>query len=403
MPKNPCPRPGSWIKSGVFFVFIVCFSLLVGGCSESSDVPASAPVAVSVVTVDSSEVRPSREFVARTAASARADIAARVEGEILDINFREGSLVEKGQLLVRLESTGASADLRKAEAELTASRAELQSATRNLQRGEDVAAKGFLSAADLDKLRDRFSAAEGRLQAAEAAVEKASDNLRYTEIHAPFDGWIGSLNFDVGAVVSPASGPITEVMVTDPIYVAFQLNESDFVAYRRAGRDAAESMAGNLALYLTLPDGQRYAQGGVLDFADVSTDASTGTVAMRALFPNPAAVLVPGLYVTLHVEGQAGEASILVPQAAVQETLEGKFVLVVDDQQKVAQRFITTGPRRGAMVVARTGLEEGEQVIVEGMQKVRSGVTVNAVDKQIDPETGVLSGEGEAVEGEGVQ
>ncbi len=304
---------------------------------------------------------------------------------------------------MRLESTGASADLRKAEAELTASRAELQSATRNLQRGEDVAAKGFLSAADLDKLRDRFSAAEGRLQAAEAAVEKASDNLRYTEIHAPFDGWIGSLNFDVGAVVSPASGPITEVMVTDPIYVAFQLNESDFVAYRRAGRDAAESMAGNLALYLTLPDGQRYAQGGVLDFADVSTDASTGTVAMRALFPNPAAVLVPGLYVTLHVEGQAGEASILVPQAAVQETLEGKFVLVVDDQQKVAQRFITTGPRRGAMVVARTGLEEGEQVIVEGMQKVRSGVTVNAVDKQIDPETGVLSGEGEAVEGEGVQ
>ncbi len=234
-------------------------------------------------------------------------------------------------------------------------------------------------------------------------MEKASDNLRYTEIHAPFDGWIGSLNFDVGAVVSPASGPITEVMVTDPIYVAFQLNESDFVAYRRAGRDAAESMAGNLALYLTLPDGQRYGQGGALDFADVSTDASTGTVAMRALFPNPAAVLVPGLYVTLHVEGQAGEASILVPQAAVQETLEGKFVLVVDDQQKVAQRFITTGPRRGAMVVARTGLEEGEQVIVEGMQKVRSGVTVNAVDKQIDPETGVLSGEGEAVEGEGVQ
>lgn len=398
MLNNRSPRPGSGKRSGVFFVMTVCLSLVVGGCSESADLPQSSPVAVSVVTLETAEVRPSREFVARTAASAKADISARIEGEIREINFREGARVEKGQLLVRLEDTGISADLRKAEAELTASRAELQSATRNLERGEGVAEKGFLSAADLDKLRDRFSAAEGRLEAAEAAVEKAANNLGYTEIRAPFDGWVGKLNFDVGAVVSPASGAITEILVTDPIYVGFQINEADFVAYRRAGREAAETMAGNLSLHLTLPDGQRYAQGGVLDFADVSTDASTGTVAMRAVFPNTAAVLVPGLYVTLHVQGQAGEARILVPQMAVQETLEGQFVLVVDDQQQVVQRFITTGPRRGAMLVAQTGLEVGEQVIVEGMQKVRSGVTVTAVKKRMDPETGALTAEGGGVQ-----
>ncbi|MEH6355235.1 MAG: efflux RND transporter periplasmic adaptor subunit [Marinobacter sp.] len=280
MLNNRCTFPGSGPHPGTFFALTVCLSLIVSGCSDSADLPESVPVAVSVVTLDSAEVRPSRDFVARTLASAKADISARIEGEIREINFREGARVEKGQLLVRLEDTGASADLKQAEAELTASRAELQSATRNLERGNDVASKGFLSAADLDKLRDRFSAAEARQQVAEAAAEKAANNLGYTDIRAPFDGWIGKLNFDVGAVVRPASGPITEILVTDPMYVGFQVNEADYVAYRRAGRAAAE----------------------------------------------------------------------------------------------------------------------GVRVIVEGLQKVHSGITVTPVGKRIDPKTGVLTGEGEGVQ-----
>lgn len=389
-PQNHLSMKPAW-----FFGLFMCVSFI-AGCSEPAETTQNAPVAVSVVAVSSSEVRPSREFVARTAPSARADISARIEGEIQEINFKEGARVKKGQLLVRLEDSVASATLSQAQAELTASRSELASATRNLERGKEVSEKGFLSAADLDKLQDRFSAAEGRLQSAEAALQKAQNNLGYTEIRAPFDGWIGKLNFDIGAVVSPSSGPITEILVTDPIYVGFQVNEADYVAYRRAGQAAATNLAGNLELYLTLPDGQRYASAGVMDFADVQTDASTGTVAMRAVFPNSSSVLVPGLYVTLHIQGQAGEDRILVPQVALQETLEGKFVLVVNDQEQVAQRFITTGPRRGAMIVAQKGLEVGDRVIVEGMQKVRSGVTVDPLQKNIDPDTGVLSTAGEA-------
>jgi len=229
------------------------------------------------------------------------------------------------------------------------------------------------------------------LQTAEAAVQKAANTLGYTEITAPFDGWAGQLNYDVGAVVSPASGALTELMVTDPIYVTFQLNEAEYVSLRRAGREAVERMVEGLSLYLTLPDGERYDQSGVLDFADVSTDASTGTVAMRAVFPNAGAVLVPGLYVTLHIEGQAGEPRIQVPRMAMQETIEGTFVLVVDEQQQVVQRFLQTGPERGAMVVVQSGLDAGDRVIVEGMQKVRAGSRVNAVEKRIDPQTGALS------------
>lgn len=287
------------------------------------------------------------------------------------LSFTEGAKVSQGELLIRLEDTRASADLQQADAELAAARAELESATRNLRRGEEVSEKGFLSAADLDKLKDRFSAAESRLKAAQAAVQKADTNLEYAEVRAPFDGWIGRLNYDVGAVVSPASGPMTSVLVTDPVYVEFQVNEADFVSFRRRGAESAEAFSKSLGLSLTLPDGERYEQPGVLDFADVQTDASTGTVEMRAVFPNPDAVLVPGLYVTLRVEGQSGEAKVLVPQVAVQETIEGKFVLVVDDQNQVAQHFIQTGSREGALLVVNSGLEAGDQVIVEGLQKVR--------------------------------
>lgn len=379
------PRQAPWILLAIFA------PLLVVGCSEPAVPPKAAAPSVSVVVLESTEVRPSRDFVARTAASAKAGLTPRIEAEIKEILFREGSRVNQGETLVRLEATRANADIQQTRAELAAAKAEVDSARRNLKRGEDVAGKGYLSDADLDKLKDRFSAAQSRLETAEAAVQKAGLNLEYTEIKAPFDGWIGRLNYDVGAVVSPASGPIAEVLVTDPIYVEFQLDESDYVAFRRAGTAAGEDIANSLSLRLTLPDGGFYNQDGKVSFADVQTNASTGTVDMRAEFPNPDAVLLPGLYVTLRIEGRAGEAQVLVPQVAIQETIEGKFVLVVNDEQMVSQRFIQTGPRLGAMLATESGLEAGERVIVEGLQKVRTGVTVNPVVKQINPETGVLT------------
>ncbi|WP_228744605.1 efflux RND transporter periplasmic adaptor subunit [Marinobacter salsuginis] len=383
------------MKTWTALLALIWASITLIGCSEPQETKQSSPVAVSVVVLKAEEIRPSREFVARTAASARADITPRIEAEIREILFTEGAKVDQGELLIRLEDTRASADLQQADAELAAARAEMESATRNLRRGEEVSEKGFLSEADLDKLKDRFNAAESRLQAAQAAVQKAGTNLDYAEMRAPVDGWIGRLNYDVGAVVSPSTGPITSVLVTDPMYVEFQVNEADFVSFRRRGAESAEAFSKSLGLYLTLPDGERYEQAGVLDFADVQTDASTGTVAMRAVFPNADAVLVPGLYVTLRVEGQSGEPRVLVPQVAVQETLEGTFVLVVDDANQVAQRFIQTGSREGALLVVNSGLEAGDRVIVEGLQKVRPGVTVSAARKQIDPQTGSLTQAGE--------
>ncbi|WP_100639904.1 efflux RND transporter periplasmic adaptor subunit [Marinobacter salexigens] len=369
----------------------VCTLLMVTGCSEPAAPLSSPPVPVSVVKLEATEVRPSRDFVARTAASARADLTARIEAEIKQILFVEGAKVERGQVLVQLEDTRVAADLQRSKAELTAARAELDSARRNLTRGEDVASKGYLSDADLDKLKDRFNMAQSRLETAEAAVQIAQTNVDYAVIRAPFDGWIGRQNYDEGAIVSPASGAIADVLVTDPIYVEFQLDESDYVAFRRAAQGRNEDVTNGLSLSLTLPDGGRFDQDGQLNFTDVETDARTGTVAMRAVFSNSDAVLLPGLFVTLKIEGATGAAQVLVPQAAIQETIEGKFVLVVDDQNKVVQRFVKTGARLGAMLAIESGLEAGEQVIVEGLQKVRSGIEVKPIIKAINPKTGVFS------------
>lgn len=392
------------LKQAQWTLLAAFASVILAGCSEPAAPVKAPPPSVSVVELESTEVRPSRDFVARTAASAKAGLTPRIEAEIKEILFREGSRVSKGDILVRLETTRASADIQQTKAELNAAKAELESAQRNLKRGEEVASKGYLSDADLDKLKDRFNAAESRLETAGAAVQRAELTLEYTEIRAPFDGWIGRLNYDVGAVVSPAAGPIADILVTDPIYVEFQLDESDYVAFRRAGSASGEDVASTLSLRLTLPDGGIYNQDGVVSFADVQTNESTGTVNMRAVFPNPDAVLLPGLYVTLRIEGRAGESQVLVPQMAVQETIEGKFVLVVDEGQMVSQRFIQTGSRIGAMLTAESGLEVGERVIVEGLQKVRSGVTVSPVPSEIDTETGVLTSTAEpAKEGEAAQ
>ncbi|MFO7908604.1 MAG: efflux RND transporter periplasmic adaptor subunit [Halomonas sp.] len=358
------------------------------GCSEGDAPVEEVIVPVSVVTVEKASTTPTWSFIGRTAPSRKAAITSRTQAEIRNINFTEGERVEEGQVLVSLESNNANADLRQAEAELIAANAEVQSAARNLRRGEEIAVNGYLSAADLDKLKDRFSQAQGRQEAAQSATQRAQQALEYTEIRAPFSGWVGKANFDPGAVVSPSSGPIAEVVQTDPMFVEFQVNEADFLAYRN--RDSSSEFSQQLDLTLTLADGDQHEHDGELSFTDIRVDERMGTVAARAAFPNPDATLVPGLFVTLNVEQRQGVEKILVPQVALQENNEGKFVLLVDENDRVAQRFIQTGARQGALWTVEAGLDGGEAVIVEGIQKVRTGVQVEPLEKRIDAMTGVI-------------
>ena len=360
---------------------------LLSGCDNDADQPAIENPAVSVFQVKTEEVGQYLEFVARTEPNQSVEIRARVEGELISRSFTEGGIVTKGQELFQIDPDQYSASLAEAEAALKSQRVGAANALRNLERGQELSKTGYISNSDLDKLVTTSSQAEAAVRSAEANLEKANLNLQYSTIHAPFTGSIGRVKFNVGNLVTPQSDSLATLISIDPMYVNFQLEEARYLNYLQMPEDVQQEVN----LTLRLPNNQVYTGDGIVNFADTRIDESTGTVAMRAEFSNKNGSLVPGLFVTLMIETEDKESVALVPQVAVQENQQGKFVLVVGDDNKVVARVVQVGRRMNAMWVVESGLEAGEQIIIEGLQKVRPGVEVEPIEKTIDSITGTIT------------
>ncbi len=363
---------------------------LVSACSDEAEQKAAPPPpAVSVYQVKQIAVGEHHEFVARTEAFKEAELIARVEGELIEKSFREGSRVLKGDVLLKIDPSAYQASYEQAKADVDSRESGYDNAVRNLKRANDLIGDGYISQSDYDKLTTEESQAKSAVSVAQAALEKAELNLSYTKIVAPFDGRIGKVNFNVGNVVGPQSGSLATLTVTDPIYVNFQVKESDYVTHMQARNQGQRE--GQIDISLVLPNNTIYPEKGELDYADIKIDEGTGTVALRAKFPNSSGVILPGLFVNLIIESVQKEQMAYVPQAAVQENQQGKFVLVVDENNTVTQRIVQLGRRVNAMWVVESGLTTNEQVIIEGLQKVRPGVVVNPVLKAVDVVTGTIS------------
>jgi membrane fusion protein, multidrug efflux system len=226
---------------------------------------------------------------------------------------------------------------------------------------------------------DQNQAAEDSAKAdvlqAQALLEQAQINLNYTEIHSPINGRIGRALFTKGNLVGPSSGTLATIVSQDPIYVTFPASEADVISYRQRVA-ASPDKNPHVTVHIKLPDGTTYAQAGLSNFLDVQVSTDTDTILVRAQFPNPDGVLVPGGVVGVSVDRSAPISALEVPQSAVQLDQAGHYVLVVDDAKKVEVRRITTGTEQGRNIVVRDGLKEGELVIVEGIQKVQPGQTV---------------------------
>ncbi|MBS3786073.1 MAG: efflux RND transporter periplasmic adaptor subunit [Gammaproteobacteria bacterium] len=367
--------------------------LFLSGCESDDSAVSQVPPPVGVGVYEIALVDTQREWrvIGRTESADSVNVVARVEGEVTRVLFDRGAQVSRGDVLFEIEDDDYRAQVDRARSQVAARRSALTLAEKNLARGLELAPRGYLSAADLDQLRSAAEQAEAGLTEAQAALQQSLINLEHTQILAPISGRARDTAITAGNMVGPASGTLVEIIALNDVRVQFQLTDSEFITLSRAW--SAGNDLSNVNVYLLIDGERRYAHTGVIDFVDTAIQRSTGTVVATARFPNPEEQLVPGLFVTLLFEQAGATPRLLVPEQAVQQNQLGPFVMVVGSDNTITQRQITLGLKSGPGWEVADGLSEGEQVLVEGFQKLRPGATVAPSAYVRDPATGLLAPE----------
>jgi membrane fusion protein (multidrug efflux system) len=392
--------------------------------AKESTPAAPPPPAVVVAEVVKKTVPITAEFVAQTDAVQTVELRARVQGVLERVRFKEGSVVKQGQVLFEIERSQYEAALQSARAQLAKAQADLSKAQETVEvdraraeleqrkaalaktqtdvnRYKPLAEAKAVPQVDLDNavaanqvatagvqaseaaLRDTqlsqriaIQQAQAAVEAGRAAVTQAQLDLNYTTIKAPVDGIIGRLNVDEGNLVGRGEPTLLATMSTfDPIKVSATVSEVEYLRFTRRARERGTEGA-DLPLQLVLADGTLFPHAGRTTTLDRTVDPKTGTIVFDALFPNSDALLRPGQFGRLRAVVEERPDAILVPQQAVQEIQGAKSVLVVGADDKVALRTVTLNERIGDLTIVTRGLEPGERVIVEGIQKVRPGMQV---------------------------
>lgn len=355
--------------------FLVTFAL--AGCGQDKNQQAEQkPPAPGVVVAkaEQREVRPTEQFNGRAEAKDSVDLLARVEGFLEKRAFTEGDQVKAGQLLFQLEKAPFVATVQQREADLARAQAEERNARVQLDRARQLLRTQNIPQSEADKREALHLTAVAQVKQAQAALDAARIDLGYTDIRAPIDGRISRSRFTEGALVGPRSPALASIVNNDPVYVTFPVSQRELLDFRRKAAEQGRSR--DVVVRLRLADGTPYGEPGKVDFLDVKADPGTDTVTVRATFPNPKGVIVPGQFASVSVESAQPVASIVVPQAALQIDQAGAFVMVVAQNRTVEMRRIRPGSTVENAVVVEQGLQAGDQVVVEGAQKVRPGQEV---------------------------
>lgn len=322
------------------------------------------------------DVAQAATFNGRVVAVQKVDIRARVGGFVEEIGFVEGRLVSEGDVLFRLEDATYRFALDQAEAQVAAATAAAELARLERDRQQELVSRDAAAAAVLQRAEADFAAKEADVRRLQAIRDQAALNLSYATITAPFDGRVGRSAVDVGALVGPETGALLTLVLVDPMTVEFPVPERQLLAFEADARASGGAQTGEISMIRA--DGSIYPELGTFDFADVEVNQATDTVMIRAVFPNPDGALTDGALVSVTLTADPGEPQLTVPQIAVQRDLTGAFVLVVDDAGVVEQRRVEVARQAQGLAVIAGGLEPGERVVTEGINKVRPGITVDA-------------------------
>jgi membrane fusion protein (multidrug efflux system) len=359
---------------------------MLAGCDKSNAgvaPPAPPTPEVAVVTLAEEPVTLTTELPGRTYAYLVAEVRPQVGGILQERRFEEGADVKAGDLLYQIDPASYQAVYDNAVASLAKAEANLLPSQLRVTRYKEAIQAKAVSQQDYDEAVATLKQAEADIQYGKAAVQSAKINLGYTQVTAPISGRIGKSNVTVGALVSAHQvTPLAVIQQLDPIYVDAPQSSANLLRLKRnvaAGRIKGDP-GEQARVKLMLEDGTPYSHEGALKFSDVTVDPTTGSFSLRMVFPNPEHVLLPGMYVRAVVEEGVAERAILAPQQGVSRDHKGNpVVLVVGADNKVEQRIIVAERAIGDKWLVTSGLAVGDQMIVEGMQKVRAGASVKAV------------------------
>lgn len=370
----------------------VCTVIALAACGDQASAPpvATAPVVeVSVHTVQRSSVPMKAEFAGRTAAFAVAEIRPQVGGIVLERLFTEGGDVRAGQVLYRIDPAAARASLASAQAGLASAEASLASANEKVVRYRELVDIEAVSRESADEAEAAFKLAQAQVASAQATLESARLSLGYADLSSPISGRIGRSSVSQGALVTASqTTALATVQQLDPIYIDATQSAAEMLRVRRefdAGRLRIVNGKGPIAR-LVFEDGSVYPHTGEFLLAEAIVEPTTGSVTLRARFPNPKNQLLPGMYVRMTFEGAVADEALVVPQVAVSRDVKGNaLAFVVGADGKVEQRVLQTTEAVGDQWIVDSGLQAGERVVVEGVQKVRAGMTVQVTSVAPSP------------------
>lgn len=333
---------------------------------------------VKVERVEKRNIAPPSKFLGHIEAIESVTLVARVEGYLEKVAFKEGDYINKGDLLYIIEQAPYTARVEVAKANVKKAEAEQFRASVNLKRLQSAKPES-VPAIDLDTALANKKLADAAVEQAKAELKLAELDLGYTVVRSPITGKIGKTNFTEGNLVNPSVGPLSEVVMTNPIRAVFSVSEKKIDRLKEMF-EILKNDGASFPVTLILPNGTYYHEKGRLEFIDNRIDPSTGTIRLFAIFENNDNLLVPGKYVTVLMSLEQPTDKLLIPQSAVLNDIEGKFVYVVNDKNIAVKRRIVAGDVYENKWIVESGLKEGELVIVEGAVKVRDNIQVNIMN-----------------------